>query len=80
MRAAILESFAGPAGVRIIDMPAPTPKRGEVLVKVICSPVNPSDVLYCSGLYGSLPKYPSSLALKDVERWWPREAVLWPTD
>ncbi len=58
MRAAILESFSGPAGVRIIDMPAPTPKRGEVLVKVICSPVNPSDVLYCSGLYGNLPKLP----------------------
>lgn len=58
MRAALLESFGGPASVRIVDVPAPEPGTGEVLVKVTCSPVNPSDVLYCSGLYGSPPTLP----------------------
>ena len=58
MRAALLEEFSGPAGIRIVDLPVPTPRRGEILVKVICSPVNPSDVLYCSGRYSSPPKLP----------------------
>jgi len=58
MRAALLERFSGPAGVRIVDLPVPEPRRGEILLKVICSPVNPSDVLYCSGTYGSPPQLP----------------------
>lgn len=58
MRAAILEEFTGAAGIRIVEIPVPTPRRGEILVKVICSPVNPSDVLYCRGTYGSPPQLP----------------------
>ena len=58
MRTAILDSFSGPAGIHIGEVPTPQPKRGEILIKVICSPVNPSDVLYCSGLYGNPPKLP----------------------
>ena len=58
MRAAMLEEFSGPAGIRVVDIPVPTPRRGEILVKVICSPVNPSDVLYCSGTYGAPPRLP----------------------
>ncbi|MFM8892310.1 MAG: zinc-binding dehydrogenase [Planctomycetia bacterium] len=57
-RAAMLETFSGPTGIRVVDLPVPTPRRGEILVKVICSPVNPSDVLYCSGTYGAPPKLP----------------------
>jgi NADPH2:quinone reductase len=58
MRAAMLEDFSGPAGIRVVEIPIPTPRRGEILVKVICSPVNPSDVLYCSGKYSSPPRLP----------------------
>jgi NADPH:quinone reductase-like Zn-dependent oxidoreductase len=58
MRAALLEEFSGPAGIRVVDLPVPTPRRGEILVKVICSPVNPSDVLYCCGKYSSPPRLP----------------------
>jgi NADPH:quinone reductase-like Zn-dependent oxidoreductase len=58
MRAAVLESFQGPASVRIMEVPNPVPGPGEVLVRVTCSPVNPSDVLYCSGLYGKPPELP----------------------
>ncbi|MFM9026011.1 MAG: alcohol dehydrogenase catalytic domain-containing protein [Planctomycetaceae bacterium] len=58
MRAALLETFSGPAGVRVVELPVPVPRRGEILVRVICSPVNPSDVLYCSGTYASPPTLP----------------------
>jgi NADPH2:quinone reductase len=58
MRAALLEEFSGPERVRIVDLPIPTPRRGEILVRVLSSPVNPSDVLYCSGKYGSPPRLP----------------------
>lgn len=58
MRVALLEAFSGPAGIRVVERPVPEPRRGEILVKVICSPVNPSDVLYCSGVYGSPPPLP----------------------
>jgi NADPH2:quinone reductase len=58
MRAAMLEEFSGPAGLRVVDLPVPTPRRGEILVKVICSPANPSDVLYCWGKYSSPPRLP----------------------
>lgn len=58
MRAAILEKFSGPAGIHIAEVPTPQPRRGEILVKVICSPVNPSDILYCNGIYGNPPKLP----------------------
>ncbi|MEY4630277.1 MAG: hypothetical protein RIQ81_397 [Pseudomonadota bacterium] len=58
MRAALLKSFSGPAGIHVVEVPVPEPRHGEVLVKVICSPVNPSDVLYCSGLYGVAPELP----------------------
>jgi NADPH:quinone reductase-like Zn-dependent oxidoreductase len=33
-------------------IPTPTPSRGEVLIKVRMSPVNPSDVAFISGVYG----------------------------
>ena len=59
MRAALLETLSGPAGIRVVERPMPTPRRGEVLVKVTCSPVNPSDVLFCSGLYGTPPTLPA---------------------
>ena len=58
MRAAMLEDFSGPAGIRVVEIPVPTPRRSEILVKVICSPVNPSDVLSCSGKYSSPPRLP----------------------
>jgi NADPH:quinone reductase-like Zn-dependent oxidoreductase len=36
MRAAMLEDFSGPAGNRVVEIPVPIPRRGEVLVRVIC--------------------------------------------
>lgn len=58
MRALRLHATDGVASLRVDEVPAPVPGRGQVLVRVICSPVNPSDVLYCEGRYGTPPPLP----------------------
>lgn len=42
-----------PGKLEIREVPIPTPKSGEVLVKVAYSPINPSDYLFSVGLYSS---------------------------
>jgi NADPH:quinone reductase-like Zn-dependent oxidoreductase len=37
------------------DIPTPTPGRGEVRVRMLAAPVNPSDLQYVSGNYGLTP-------------------------
>lgn len=58
MRALRLHAFDGVASLRVDDIPVPVPVRGQVLVRVVCSPVNPSDVLFCDGRYGTPPALP----------------------
>ena len=60
MKAAVFESFGNPAEVlHIRDVPEPHPGPGEVRVRMIASPVNPSDLLVVQGRYGVLPTLPS---------------------
>ena len=40
------------AVVELIEMESPAPGPGEVRVKVEASPIHPSDLLKCRGLYG----------------------------
>jgi len=42
------------------DVPAPQPKLGEVLVRMLASPVNPSDLMYVAGKYGLKPNLPAT--------------------
>lgn len=42
----------------ILEVPVPVPGAGQVLVKVHCSPVNPSDLSFLQGTYSSRPDYP----------------------
>jgi NADPH:quinone reductase-like Zn-dependent oxidoreductase len=58
MRALRLHAADGVASLRVDDIPVPVPRRGQVLVRVLCSPVNPSDVLFCEGRYGTPPVMP----------------------
>lgn len=44
--------------VRLIDRDTPSPGRGEVLVRMQASPVNPSDIMFIEGKYGSQPHLP----------------------
>lgn len=61
MRCLQLDTFGGPESLRVVERAVPEPGPGQVLVRVLASPVNPSDVSFCRGLYGidrSLPTTP----------------------
>ncbi len=40
MRAAVLDEYIGAAGLRVEDVAKPQPGPGEVLVRVVASPIN----------------------------------------
>ena len=48
------------------DVPAPQPARGEVLVRMLASPVNPSDLMYVAGKYGLRPQLPATPGFEGV--------------
>lgn len=52
MQAIRLESFDGPEGLHVREVPVPTPGPGEVLVKIRAAAVNPSDLMFLRGRYG----------------------------
>ncbi|MFN5677579.1 MAG: zinc-binding dehydrogenase, partial [Roseiflexaceae bacterium] len=52
MRALQLESFDGPDGLHIREVPTPTPGAGQVLVKMHTAAVNPSDLMFMRNQYG----------------------------
>lgn len=59
MKAIRFERFGEPADVlQVVDLPDPEPKAGEVRVRMLASPINPSDLLTIRGKYGHLPELP----------------------
>ncbi len=67
MRAAVFERFGEPTevlGVR--DVAEPRPGPGQVRVRMILSPVNPSDLLVVRGRYGVLPTLPATPGFEGV--------------
>src|SRR5262245_18222798 len=67
MRALVLERFGEPAEVLDVkDVPKPTPKSGEVLVRMLASPINPSDLMMVRGVYSYLPKLPATPGFEGV--------------
>jgi NADPH:quinone reductase len=38
-------------GLRVVDIPRPSLQKGEILIRVICTPANPSDLMMLSGNY-----------------------------
>jgi NADPH:quinone reductase-like Zn-dependent oxidoreductase len=68
VKATVFDRF-GPAeevlGVRD-DVPQPVPGRGEVLVRMLASPINPSDLLFTTGMYGLKPKLPATPGFEGV--------------
>src|SRR5262249_40235442 len=67
MKAIVFEQFGEPADVlRVQEVPTPEPGPGQVRVRMIASPVNPSDLLTARGLYGVLPTLPSTPGFEGV--------------
>lgn len=67
MIAAVFDRHGPPEDViRVSEVPAPTPGSGEVLVRMLASPVNPSDLQYVRGGYGLRPTLPAIPGLEGV--------------
>jgi NADPH:quinone reductase-like Zn-dependent oxidoreductase len=61
MRSVVFDRFGPPDEVlHVADRPRPEPGRGEVRVRMLASPVNPSDLLYVRGEYGKRPELPTT--------------------
>src|SRR5690606_3467613 len=64
MRAVVIEQYGEPGAVLAVrELPVPEPARGQVLIKMKASPINPSDMVFVEGNYGyrkTLPTVPGS--------------------
>jgi NADPH:quinone reductase len=47
-------------------VPTPEPGHGQVRVRMLLSPINPSDLLVVRGIYGRLPKLPATPGFEGV--------------
>eukprot|EP00331_Platyophrya_macrostoma_P023971 CAMPEP_0176445118 /NCGR_PEP_ID=MMETSP0127-20121128/23489_1 /TAXON_ID=938130 /ORGANISM="Platyophrya macrostoma, Strain WH" /LENGTH=73 /DNA_ID=CAMNT_0017830799 /DNA_START=29 /DNA_END=247 /DNA_ORIENTATION=+ len=57
MKAVQVEDFSKP--VKVVDLPIPTIKPNQVLIKQLYSPINPSDSLSISGKYFATANVPT---------------------
>jgi NADPH:quinone reductase-like Zn-dependent oxidoreductase len=67
MKAVVFDTFGDPEQVlRVRDVPAPTPKPSEVRVRMLASPINPSDLMTIRGQYGKRPPLPATPGFEGV--------------
>jgi NADPH:quinone reductase-like Zn-dependent oxidoreductase len=60
MKAVVCEKWGDPAEVlQVRDLPTPEPGPGQVRVRMLVSPINPSDLLMVRGAYGRQPPLPA---------------------
>src|SRR6516225_675598 len=60
-KAVIFERFGEPAEVlHVAEVPVRQPARNEVRVRMLASPINPSDLMVVRGRYGRLPQMPAT--------------------
>jgi NADPH:quinone reductase-like Zn-dependent oxidoreductase len=70
MKAVQLLEYGEPARVLAVrDAPLPKPSRGEVRVRMLASPINPSDLLFVRGLYPHDPAaFPAPVGFEGAGR------------
>ncbi len=67
MRAIVFEEFGEPSQVlQLKELPKPEPGPGEVLVRMIASPINPSDLMTVRGIYGKRLPLPATPGYEGV--------------
>jgi NADPH:quinone reductase-like Zn-dependent oxidoreductase len=67
MKAIRFDRFGEPSEVlRVCEVPTPTPGPGEVRVRMIATPVNPSELMVVRGRYGVLPALPATPGFEGV--------------
>ena len=67
MKTIRLEKTGTPVEVlHVVDLPTPQPATDEILVKIIASPINPSDISFVQGRYGIRPELPSGAGFEGV--------------
>src|SRR5579862_2941291 len=67
MKAVQFDTFGDPAEVlHVAEVPKPEPGPGQVRVRMIASPINPSDLLTVRGLYGARPPLPATPGFEGV--------------
>ncbi len=67
MKSVRFYEFGNPADkLRVEDVEQPVPGENQVLVKLRARSINPSDLLTVRGLYGALPKLPSTPGLEGM--------------
>ena len=72
MKALIFRETGEPNGVlKLAEIPTPPLAPGEALVRVLLSPINPSDLHMVRRRYGYQPELPASSALKAWGLWRP---------
>lgn len=61
MKELLFEQTGQPLDVlQLKESPLPTPRSHEVLIRVTARNINPSDIMFVRGMYGIMPKLPSS--------------------
>jgi NADPH:quinone reductase-like Zn-dependent oxidoreductase len=67
MKAVVCDQWGDPEQVlQLRDVPEPMPGPGEVRVRMLASPINPSDLLMVRGGYGRQPRLPATPGFEGV--------------
>jgi NADPH:quinone reductase-like Zn-dependent oxidoreductase len=67
MKALVFDRVGDPATVlELREKAQPDPGRGWVRVRMLASPINPSDLMFVRGAYGRMPKLPATPGFEGV--------------